>query len=78
MGTYRTLGHDGLPCPFCGSAITDGIQFKYGWCECDDVRIGDAISWFYDLRSCYGRPEHVYCERCGGGISRESWLELRV
>jgi len=55
VGTYRTLRLD-APCPSCGRTIACDIQFKYGVCQCDDVRIGAAIEWARDLRFCYGRP----------------------
>lgn len=56
MGTYRTLRHDSLACPFCGHESRYEIQFKYGSCRCDDVRLGVEIQWDHDLRFCHGRP----------------------
>lgn len=56
MGTYRTLVHDSLACPYCRHESAYQIQFKYGACECDEVRLGGEIQWVADLRNCYGRP----------------------
>lgn len=56
VGTYRTLNSDPLACPYCGHESQYEIQFKYGFCDCDVVRLGAEIQWHRDLRYCYGRP----------------------
>jgi hypothetical protein len=56
MGTYRTLHHDALACPGCGREASYRIQFKRGFCWCDDVKLGATIDWETNLTYCYGRP----------------------
>lgn len=56
MGTYTTLVHDSLACPFCLETSPYEIQFKYGSCSCASVRLGDEIEWESSLRFSYGRP----------------------
>lgn len=56
MGTYTTLVHDSLACPFCLGTSPYEIQFKYGLCLCDNVRLGDEIKWESCLWSSHGRP----------------------